>query len=87
MKTWGRAESTGRRNCDCPPPDHRQTGGFAEFIGQNDLTELARQIREFLVTLAAEKGGHFASSLGVVELDSRPPFRFQHPRGSVDPGM
>ncbi|MBP7149354.1 MAG: 1-deoxy-D-xylulose-5-phosphate synthase [Acidobacteria bacterium] len=33
-----------------------------------DLEDLAREIREFLVQVAAEKGGHFAPSLGTVEL-------------------
>ncbi|MCU0230438.1 MAG: thiamine pyrophosphate-dependent enzyme, partial [Acidobacteria bacterium] len=33
-----------------------------------DLRDLAEQIRGFLVEVAATKGGHFASSLGTVEL-------------------
>ena len=34
----------------------------------DDLRDLAGQIREYLVEVAATKGGHFASSLGTVEL-------------------
>lgn len=37
-------------------------------LSQDELADLARQIRETLVTTVAERGGHLASNLGIVEL-------------------
>lgn len=37
-------------------------------VAVSDLAALAAEIRQFLVATAAEKGGHFAPSLGAVEL-------------------
>ena len=34
----------------------------------NELTELSREIREFLIKNVSATGGHLASNLGVVEL-------------------
>ena len=45
----------------------------------DDLRDLAGQIREFLVEVAATKGGHFASSLGTVELTLALHYVFQTP--------
>lgn len=48
-----------------------------------DLPELARQVREFLVQIASEKGGHFASSLGVVELTLALHYVFNTPQDQL----
>ncbi len=45
-----------------------------------ELVPLAGEIREFLVSLAAAKGGHFASSLGAVELTLALHYVFDTPR-------
>ncbi len=45
-----------------------------------DLVELAREVREYLVKIAAEKGGHFSSSLGTVELTLALHYVFDTPR-------
>jgi len=45
-----------------------------------DLVPLAEEIREFLVSLASAKGGHFASSLGAVELTLALHYVFDTPR-------
>ena len=37
-------------------------------LDAEQLKALAEEIREFIINLVAAKGGHFASSLGVVEL-------------------
>lgn len=48
-----------------------------------DLADLARQIREFLLDVASERGGHFAPSLGVVELTLALHYVFDTPRDLV----
>lgn len=37
-------------------------------LNEEQLTELAREIREFLIGSVSKTGGHLASNLGVVEL-------------------
>ncbi|MEE2773373.1 MAG: 1-deoxy-D-xylulose-5-phosphate synthase [Pseudomonadota bacterium] len=37
-------------------------------LGDNDLTQLARELREETISVVSETGGHLGSSLGVVEL-------------------
>jgi 1-deoxy-D-xylulose-5-phosphate synthase len=37
-------------------------------LGRSDLAQVARELREHLIELGAEVGGHFAGSLGAVEL-------------------
>jgi 1-deoxy-D-xylulose-5-phosphate synthase len=37
-------------------------------LGAEQLKVLAQEVRAFIINLVAAKGGHFASSLGVVEL-------------------
>jgi len=37
-------------------------------LGRAELAQVARELREHLIALGAEVGGHFAGSLGVVEL-------------------
>ena len=37
-------------------------------LGLEDLQQLAGEIREFILQVVSQKGGHFASSLGTVEL-------------------
>ena len=37
-------------------------------LGRADLARVARELREYLIALGAEVGGHFAGSLGAVEL-------------------
>ncbi len=48
-----------------------------------DLVSLAEEIREFLVSLASAKGGHFASSLGAVELTLALHYVFDTPRDKL----
>ena len=47
------------------------------------LEDLAGQIREFLVDLAASRGGHFASSLGAVELTLAVHYVYETPKDRV----
>ena len=37
-------------------------------LSRSELPELAREIRQSIVNVVSESGGHLASSLGVVEL-------------------
>ncbi len=37
-------------------------------INENDLPELCDQLRDFIIDVVSQKGGHFGASLGVVEL-------------------
>src|SRR5258705_1873802 len=37
-------------------------------LGRTELAQVARELREHLIALGAEIGGHFAGSLGAVEL-------------------
>ena len=62
-----------------------QIGTPADLRGLEirDLEELARQIRSFLVQVASEKGGHFAPSLGVVELTLALHYVYQTPRDLI----
>lgn len=41
---------------------------FLKNLNNKELTELARDIREFLIKSCAETGGHIGANLGVVEL-------------------
>ena len=42
-------------------------------LSEPQLTQLAAEIRDTIIRTVAETGGHLGSSLGVVELDDRPP--------------
>jgi 1-deoxy-D-xylulose-5-phosphate synthase len=37
-------------------------------LQRSDLNELARELREFIISIVAEHGGHLGASLGTVEL-------------------
>jgi 1-deoxy-D-xylulose-5-phosphate synthase len=37
-------------------------------INETDLPELCDQLRDFIIDVVSQKGGHFGASLGVVEL-------------------
>lgn len=37
-------------------------------LGEEDLGKVADELRQFIIDIVSEKGGHFSSSLGVVEL-------------------
>lgn len=37
-------------------------------LGEEDLRQVADELRQYIVDVVSEKGGHFSSSLGVVEL-------------------
>ena len=45
-------------------------GGTLEGLGQEELEQLAEEIREKIIATVARTGGHLAPSLGVVELTS-----------------
>ena len=42
--------------------------GILKELSINELEQLAREIREFMINIIAGRGGHLASNLGVVEL-------------------
>ena len=37
-------------------------------IGESELTQLCDELRQFIIDVVSEKGGHFGASLGVIEL-------------------
>src|SRR3546814_19337474 len=37
-------------------------------LSENDLPELCEELRQFIIDIVSVNGGHFAASLGVVEL-------------------
>src|SRR5690606_14238871 len=39
-----------------------------EKITEDDLPQLCKELREFIIDVVSQKGGHFGASLGVVEL-------------------
>ncbi len=49
-------------------------------LGIDDLNELAREIREYIIDVVSQNGGHLASSLGVVELTLALHYAFNTPR-------
>ncbi len=52
-------------------------------LSQKDLVELAKEIRKTIVTTVAEKGGHLAPSLGVVELTLALHYCFESPKDKI----
>jgi 1-deoxy-D-xylulose-5-phosphate synthase len=52
-------------------------------LGPEQLTELSRQIREFLVTHVSQTGGHLGPNLGVVELTIAMHRVFESPRDPI----
>jgi 1-deoxy-D-xylulose-5-phosphate synthase len=52
-------------------------------LSEAQLKQLAPQIREFLVEVAAKKGGHFAASMGVVELTLALHYVFDTPKDQL----
>ncbi|GAB4334767.1 MAG: 1-deoxy-D-xylulose-5-phosphate synthase [Calditrichia bacterium] len=49
-------------------------------LSPEELVQLSHEVREYLVTVIPEIGGHFASSLGVVELTVALHYLFQTPQ-------
>lgn len=49
----------------------------------SELNQLAKEIREFIITTVAETGGHLASSLGVVELTLALHYAFDTPKDKI----
>ncbi|MFY7970986.1 MAG: 1-deoxy-D-xylulose-5-phosphate synthase [Flavobacteriales bacterium] len=39
-----------------------------QMVGEEELPQLCKELRQFIVDIVSEKGGHFGASLGVVEL-------------------
>lgn len=52
-------------------------------LNLNELNQLAREIRERIVTTVAKTGGHLAPSLGVVELSIALHYVFEAPRDKI----
>ncbi len=52
-------------------------------LSQKELVELAKEIRKTIVTTVAEKGGHLAPSLGVVELTLALHYCFDSPKDKI----
>ncbi|GAV25651.1 1-deoxy-D-xylulose-5-phosphate synthase [Carboxydothermus islandicus] len=48
-----------------------------------ELIALARELREYIITVASQNGGHLAPSLGVVELTLALHFVFEAPRDKI----
>eukprot|EP01031_Cornospumella_fuschlensis_P051620 gene51620-63113_t len=75
--------------------DYYRNGGILQFVlsvngprdldrlSENQLTELAAEIRRFLVTEVAKTGGHLGPNLGVVELTLAIHRVFDSPRDSI----
>jgi 1-deoxy-D-xylulose-5-phosphate synthase len=43
-------------------------GDLRKLITKDELPQLANELRQFIIDVVSEKGGHFGASLGVVEL-------------------
>ena len=52
-------------------------------LGQEELAELAEELRQAIIAAVAETGGHLASSLGVVELTVALHYVFDTPRDKI----
>ena len=52
-------------------------------LKEAELPVLAREIREFLISVISENGGHLASNLGVVELTMAMHLYFQLPEDKI----
>ncbi len=52
-------------------------------LSQDELTDLAKEIRKTIVTTVSEKGGHLAPSLGVVELTLALHYCFDSPKDKI----
>jgi 1-deoxy-D-xylulose-5-phosphate synthase len=48
-------------------------------LQRSDLDELARELREFIISIVAEHGGHLGASLGTVELTVALHYCYQTP--------
>ena len=52
-------------------------------LKREQLSQLSSEIRQYIIDIVSEKGGHFGASLGVVELSIALHYVFKHPRSLV----
>jgi 1-deoxy-D-xylulose-5-phosphate synthase len=65
------------------PLDTINGPGDLKDLSLRDLNRLAREIRERIITVCSETGGHLAPSLGVVELTIAIHYCFDSPRDKI----
>ena len=53
----------------------------------NQLKQLCDELRQYIIDIVSEKGGHFGASLGVVELTVALHYVFNTPEDPAGPGM
>ncbi len=58
---------------------------YSDFkkLPQNELPQLAREIREYIIEIISKNGGHLASNLGVVELTIALLYSFNLPQDKI----
>ena len=49
-------------------------------LSHDELAQVAKEVRETIISVITERGGHLASNLGVVELTLALPPRLRQPR-------
>lgn len=54
-----------------------------EKISEDDLPQLCKELRDFIVDVVSQKGGHFGASLGVVELTVALHYVFDTPNDKI----
>lgn len=54
-----------------------------EKISEEDLPQLCKELREFIIDVVSQKGGHFGASLGVVELTVALHYVFDTPNDKI----
>ncbi len=54
-----------------------------EKISEDDLPQLCKELREFIIDVVSQKGGHFGASLGVVELTVALHYVFDTPNDKI----
>ncbi|WP_035480194.1 1-deoxy-D-xylulose-5-phosphate synthase [Gelidibacter mesophilus] len=59
--------------------DHIHSPSDLRVLNQEDLPQLAKELREFIVDIVATKEGHLGASLGVIELTIALHYVFQTP--------
>ena len=52
-------------------------------INLKDLSKLSEELRQFIIEIVSEKGGHFGASLGVVELTIALHYVFNTPKDQL----
>ena len=59
--------------------DHINSPSDLRKLNQNDLPQLAKELRKFIINIVATKEGHLGASLGVIELTIALHYSFNTP--------